>query len=79
MDLGQLRLSLVDLDGLDGQWRKHSTDGDKKFHSTRVSFAFGSRSSTMGNGEHALTLKLPELWDKLQGADSNDKGSSCLA
>ncbi|KAF3553239.1 hypothetical protein F2Q69_00016567 [Brassica cretica] len=65
--------------GLVGQWRKHSIVGDKKFRSTRISFAFGSRSSAVGNGEHASTLNLPELWDRLQGTDSNDKRTSCLA
>ena len=33
----------------------------------------------MSNEEHASTLNLPELWNTLQGADSNDKGASCLA
>ena len=31
--------------GLDGQWRKHSTYGDKKLQSTRISLAFRSRST----------------------------------
>ncbi|KAF3560395.1 hypothetical protein F2Q69_00015177 [Brassica cretica] len=64
---------------LEGQWRKHSIVGDTKFQSTRISFAFGSRNSAVGNGEHASTFNLSELWDRLQGADSNDKGTPCLA
>ncbi|KAF3488450.1 hypothetical protein F2Q69_00053002 [Brassica cretica] len=37
--------------GLNGQWWEHSTYGDKKFHSTRISFAFESKSTewTMEN------------------------------
>ncbi|KAF3495404.1 hypothetical protein DY000_02057380 [Brassica cretica] len=65
--------------GLVGQCRKHSIVGDKKFQSTEISFAFRSRNYAVGNGEHASTLKLPEFWDRLQEADSNDKGTSCLA
>ncbi|KAG5393275.1 hypothetical protein IGI04_023238 [Brassica rapa subsp. trilocularis] len=55
--------------GLEGQWKKHLTAGDKKFQST-------SRSSAVGNGEHASTFNLSKLWHRLKGADSNDKGSS---
>ena len=79
MDLRQPLLSLVDVSGLDGQWRELSTYGDIKFHSTRISLAFGSRSTSVGNGEYASTLNMPELWDKLQGADCDDKGTQCLA
>ncbi|KAF3558065.1 hypothetical protein F2Q69_00015965 [Brassica cretica] len=64
---------------LDGQWWKHSTYGDKKFHSTRISLAFGSRSTAVGNGEYASTFNMPELCDRLYGVDCNDKGTSCLA
>ena len=79
MDLRQPLLSLVDVSGLDGQWRELSTYGDIKFHSTRISLAFGSRSTSVGNGEYASTLNMPELWDKLQGADCDDKGTQCFA
>ena len=33
----------------------------------------------MGDGEHASTLAMPELWNRLQGADSNDKGTPRVA
>ncbi|KAF3501588.1 hypothetical protein F2Q69_00043343 [Brassica cretica] len=59
--------------------REHSTYGGKELHSARISFAFGSRSTAVGNREHASTFNMPELWDRLQGADCNDKGTSCLA
>uniref|UniRef100_A0A0D3AMJ2 Reverse transcriptase zinc-binding domain-containing protein n=1 Tax=Brassica oleracea var. oleracea TaxID=109376 RepID=A0A0D3AMJ2_BRAOL len=65
-------ISLGNICLLDGFWtasapfRKHSIAGDKKFQSTGINFAFGSRSSAVGNGEHASTLNLPELWDRLQ-------------
>ena len=64
---------------MDGQCWQHATYGDKKFHSTRLSLAFGSRSTAMGDGEYASTLNLPELRDRQQGADSNDKRLSGLA
>ncbi|XP_048623890.1 uncharacterized protein LOC125592615 [Brassica napus] len=35
--------------------------------------AFGGRSAAMGDGEHASTLAVPELWNGLQRADCNDK------
>ncbi|XP_048620199.1 uncharacterized protein LOC125590614 [Brassica napus] len=31
------------------------------------------RSTAMGDGEYASTLAMPELWNRLQGADFNDK------
>ena len=46
-----------------GQWWEHSTYGEKKFHSTRISFAFGSRSNAVGNGEYAPTFNMPKLLD----------------
>ena len=58
--------------GLDGQWWKHSTYGDTKFSSTGISFAFGSRSTAMGDGEYASTFDMPELRDRLKGDDCND-------
>ncbi|KAF3567185.1 hypothetical protein DY000_02011646 [Brassica cretica] len=36
--------------------------------------AFGDRSTAMEDGEYASTLAMPELWNRLQGADCNDKG-----
>ncbi|KAF3588017.1 hypothetical protein F2Q69_00028127 [Brassica cretica] len=33
----------------------------------------------MGNGEYASTLAMPELWNILQGADCNDKGTPRVA
>ena len=51
----------------------------RKLHSTRISLAFGSRSTAMGNGEYASTFNMSELWVRLQGADCNDRGTSCLA
>ncbi|KAF3566550.1 hypothetical protein DY000_02015531 [Brassica cretica] len=51
--------------GLDGQWGQHTSYGDQKYHSTRISSAFGTRSTAMGNGEYASTLDMSELWDKL--------------
>ncbi|KAF3594907.1 hypothetical protein DY000_02026407 [Brassica cretica] len=33
----------------------------------------------MGDGEYASTLAMPELWNKLQGADCNDKGTPRVA
>nr|VDD54373.1 unnamed protein product [Brassica oleracea] len=51
--------------GLDGQWREHSTYGDKKLHSTRISLALGSRSAAVDNGEYASTFNMSELWDRL--------------
>ncbi|KAF3507769.1 hypothetical protein F2Q69_00004697 [Brassica cretica] len=46
-----------------GKWWEHSTYGEKKFHSTRISFAFGSRSNAVGNGEYAPTFNMPKLLD----------------
>ncbi|KAF3558684.1 hypothetical protein F2Q69_00011740 [Brassica cretica] len=65
--------------GMDGQCWEHSTYGNKEFHSTRISFAFGSRSTAVGDGEYASTLNMPELRDRLQGADCDDKGPPGLA
>ncbi|KAF3489719.1 hypothetical protein F2Q69_00052809 [Brassica cretica] len=53
--------------------------GGKELHSARITFAFRSKSTAVGNGEHASTFDMPELWDGLQVADYNDKGTSCLA
>ena len=64
---------------LDGQWWEHSTYGDVELYSAWISFAFGSRNTAVGNGEHASTFNMPELWDRLQGADCNDKETSGLA
>ena len=79
MDLGQLLLILVDVDGLG--WAVVGTFNlwGKELHSARISFAFGSRSTAVGNREHASIFNMPELWNRLQGADCNDKGTSCLA
>ncbi|KAF3569172.1 hypothetical protein DY000_02015206 [Brassica cretica] len=33
----------------------------------------------MGDGEYASTLAMPELWNRLQGADCNDKGTPGVA
>ena len=33
----------------------------------------------MGDGEYASTLAVPELWNRLQRADHNDKGTSRVA
>ncbi|KAF3524333.1 hypothetical protein F2Q69_00050187 [Brassica cretica] len=65
--------------GIDGQCWEHSIYGNKEFHLTRISFAFGSRSTAVGDGEYASTLNMPELRDRLQEADCNDKGPSGLA
>ncbi|KAF2576578.1 hypothetical protein F2Q70_00004507 [Brassica cretica] len=56
MDLGQLLLILVDVDELG--WTVVGTFNlwGKKLHSARISFAFGSRSTAVGNGEHALSF-----------------------
>ena len=40
-----------------------STYGNKEFYSTRISFAFGSGSTAMGDGEYASTLNMSELQD----------------
>ncbi|KAF3487488.1 hypothetical protein F2Q69_00054719 [Brassica cretica] len=71
MDLGQPRLRLVDVDGSGGTV-------EETFN------CWGQEILIDGNQlcirrEHASTLNLPELLDRLQGAYSNDKGSSCLA
>ncbi|KAF3544868.1 hypothetical protein DY000_02005146 [Brassica cretica] len=65
--------------GMDGQWWEHSTYGNKEFHSTRISLAFESRSTEMGDGEYASTINMSELRDGLEGADCNDKGPSGVA
>ncbi|KAF2568883.1 hypothetical protein F2Q70_00027460 [Brassica cretica] len=65
--------------GMDGQCWEHSTYGNKEFRSTRISFAFGSRSTAVGDGEYVSTLNMPELRDRLQGVDCNDKGPPGLA
>ena len=44
-----------------GQWWEHSTYGDKELHSTRISIAFGSRNTAVGNGELASTFNMSEL------------------
>ena len=33
----------------------------------------------MGDGEYASTLAMQELWNRLQGADCNDKGTPRVA
>ena len=33
----------------------------------------------MGDGKYASTFDMPELWDRLQGADCYDQGASCMA
>ncbi|KAF3607735.1 hypothetical protein DY000_02047929 [Brassica cretica] len=43
------------------------------------SIAFGSRSTAMGDGEYASTLAMPELWNRLQGTDCNNKGTQRVA
>ncbi|KAF3523984.1 hypothetical protein F2Q69_00049496 [Brassica cretica] len=52
--------------GMDGQCWEHLTYGNKEFHSTRISLAFGSRSTAVGDGEYASTLNMSELRDRLQ-------------
>uniref|UniRef100_A0A0D2ZRD6 Reverse transcriptase zinc-binding domain-containing protein n=1 Tax=Brassica oleracea var. oleracea TaxID=109376 RepID=A0A0D2ZRD6_BRAOL len=37
------------------------------------------RSTVMGDGEYASTLAMPELWNRLQRADCNDKGTPEVA
>ncbi|KAF3581700.1 hypothetical protein DY000_02033749 [Brassica cretica] len=44
-----------------------------------MSFAFGSISTAIGDGEYASAFDMPELLDKLQGADRHDQGASRLA
>ena len=47
--------------GLDGQFGEGSTYGDTELYSTRVSSAHRSRSTKMGDGEHAIILDMSEL------------------
>ena len=47
-------------------------DGRTKLHSTGVSSAFRTRSTKMGDGEHATILDMPKVWNGLQGFDSHD-------
>ena len=65
MDFVQPLLDLVDVDG--SGWTVVGTFNlwDKKLLSTRISLAFGGRSTAMSNGEHASTFNMPELWDRL--------------
>ena len=58
-----------------GQLWEDPTYGDTKYHSTRISFAFGSRSTTMGDGEYASAFDMSDIWDRLQGADRQDQGA----
>ncbi|KAF2592993.1 hypothetical protein F2Q70_00044040 [Brassica cretica] len=51
--------------GMDGQWWEHSTYENKEFHSTRISLAFRSGSTAMGDGEYVSTLNMSELQDGL--------------
>ena len=48
-----------------GQPWEGSTYGDTEPLSTRITHAFRSISTTMGNGEYASTFDMPELWKKL--------------
>ncbi|KAF2552656.1 hypothetical protein F2Q68_00034818 [Brassica cretica] len=45
----------------------------------RISLAFESRSTAVGNGEYASTLNMLEIRDRLQAADCNDKEPPGLA
>ena len=72
MDLGHSLLNLVDVDGsgwtvvgISNLWG-HETSLDVNQP------CIGSRSTAMGDGEHASTFNMPELWDRLQVADCND-------
>ncbi|KAF2532343.1 hypothetical protein F2Q70_00031379 [Brassica cretica] len=62
-------LSLGNICMLDGSW----TASDR--FSGCGCIAFGGRSTAMGYEEYASTLAMPELWNRLQGADCNDKGT----
>ena len=48
--------------GLNGQFGGGSTYGDTELYSTRVSSAHRSRSTKMGDGEHATIPDISELW-----------------
>ncbi|KAF3542882.1 hypothetical protein DY000_02005490 [Brassica cretica] len=65
--------------GMDGQYGKGSAYGDTKPHSMGITLAFGSRSTAIGDAKYASTFDMPELCDRLQGADCYDKRASCMA
>ncbi|XP_048599931.1 uncharacterized protein LOC125595422 [Brassica napus] len=54
-------------------WRKNEILAPDQDRDPYPCFAFGGRSTAMGDGEYASTLAMPELWNRLQGADFNDK------
>lgn len=63
MDLGQVMTALVDVDGSGRIVGEHTTYGNTKFHSMRISIAFGGRIIAMGDRKYASTLTMPELWN----------------
>ena len=65
--------------GVDGQWWEHPTYGGKESHAARVTPAYRIGSTAVGNGEHAPTFDMPELWNGLQGDDCNAKRAPGLA
>lgn len=64
---------------LEGQHGEDPTFGDTKFTEAGDITTLGTRSAEMGNGEHATTLDLSEICDRLKGPDCNDRGSTSLA
>ena len=87
-------ISLDNLCMMDGSWTsstqfsgygwvwkdnwKNPTYGDTKLKKERNCFIFESRSTVIGNGEHATTFVMSELRDRLHGSDCDDKGNSSL-
>lgn len=75
MDHGQLKHSIVDVDGL----RKSTTHGNTKLHPKRVCIAYGDGSIAMGDRKYAAALDMSELRYRLQGFDRHDRGTPELA
>lgn len=63
---------------LEGQHGEDPTFGDTKFTEAGDITTLGTRSAEMGNGEHATTLDLSEVWNGLQGSDSDDRTATSL-
>ncbi|XP_048615701.1 uncharacterized protein LOC125588412 [Brassica napus] len=71
MDLRQLLIALVDVD--ESGWIVGRTYNLWEHETLLDVNQRCIRSAAMGDGEHASTLAVPELWNGLQRADRNDK------
>ena len=65
--------------GMEGWQREDPTNGDKELKEAWDTNTLWTGSIKMGNGEHATSLDMSEIWDGLQGSDCNGSGSTSMA